>query len=642
MLMRSITSTNRRGGTTPTESFPWAFARVRKTLSRALPCLLVLIACLPALAELPGREAHKADMDLKWYGDAEDVALLASLLNDADARVREQAVCHLGQTRNPEALAHVRNALADAEPAVRLAAVAAAAELRAPGSEQIVRQALASDDMQTVLTAIAAIRAQAWSELADALIARLDHAQPRVRAEALAGLTHLGKPAPPAVLVRLLGDASPALRLRSAENAALAQDPSLVEPLLAAAKSGTPSLAGFALAALGKQLGAKLDQTPAVLDAVNQAARHAHPLVRRGAVWALDNAGLGQRVRLFLDDASPLVRLAAVRAAGRHKAADCTDRLFELMIQAPFDNYLQHWREPPPADPHLAARESLRAIGTDRVAELAAQHLAGLANELKQTEKLYVLATFGKREGAKDMTLVKAARRALLERDAAACAYLLGHTASKRAYELQLDLVRSLPVDCVSVAFLAEALGRIGDKQAVKPLMDVVAVCANNGRLALIAQAAQQPPPLPYSHEVAQAVVEALGRLGDPQAAQHVLGIASVNVSNARLNEAAMAAAMILPQWYGGEHDKAIETYLLTVLKGNGYPAPVQYQAARAAVKLKLKSAIEPLKVLMADRQNDAMIHITSWALSELTGQKVTPPPPNPRPGDWIIRKLRR
>ncbi len=619
-----------------------AFSRVRVVLCRVLPFLLVLIVCLPALAGLPGREAQKGDMALQWYGDAEDIALLASLLSDADPRVREQAVCNLGQTRNPDALAHVRKALDDTEPAVRRSAVLAAAQLRAPLSEQVVRQALTSDDPETVLTAIAAARLQTWRELADALAKCLGHDQARVRVEALACLTHLGKAAEPAVLVRLLGDPSLALRLRAAENAALAQDASLVEPLLAAAGANNPALTGFALASLGKQVGAKLGETPAVLDAVNQAARSAHPLVRRGAVWALDNAALGPRVCPFLDDPSPLVRLAAVRAAGRHKVAQCVDRLFELMVQAPFDNYLQHWREPPSTDPHLAARESLKAIATDRVAELAAEHLAKLADELKEAEKLYVSASFGQRAGAKDMTPQKAMRRALLERNAAACAYLLGRMGNRRGYDVQLDLVKVLPVDCVSTAFLAEALGRIGDKRAVKPLMDVVAVCAHNGRLALIAQAAQQPPPLPYSHEVAQAVVEALGRLDDPQAAPYLLGIASVNVSTARLNEPAMAAAMVLPQWFAGEHAKAIELYLLTVLKGNGYPMAAQYQAARAAVKLKLQSAIEPLRALMDQRHNDAMIHITSWALSELTGQPVAPPPPRPRPGDWIIRKAGR
>ena len=87
------------------------FSRARAVLCRVLPFLLVLIVRLPALAGLPGREAQKGDMALQWYGDAEDIALLASLLSDADPRVREQAVCNLGQTRNPDALAHVRKAL---------------------------------------------------------------------------------------------------------------------------------------------------------------------------------------------------------------------------------------------------------------------------------------------------------------------------------------------------------------------------------------------------------------------------------------------------------------------------------------------------------------------------------------------------
>ncbi|HPK00145.1 MAG TPA: HEAT repeat domain-containing protein [Candidatus Hydrogenedentes bacterium] len=165
-------------------------SEVRSAAARRSICFALIVSCfvlltpLPALAGLPGREAQKDDMALQWYGDAEDIALLASLLSDADPHVREQAVCNLGQTRNPDALAHVRKALDDTEPAVRRSAVLAAAQLRAPLSEQVVRQALASDDPETVLTAIAAARLQTWRELADALAKCLGHDQARVRVEA--------------------------------------------------------------------------------------------------------------------------------------------------------------------------------------------------------------------------------------------------------------------------------------------------------------------------------------------------------------------------------------------------------------------------------------------------------------------------
>ena len=366
--------------------------------------LIPLVSATAAAAETRLPQPHLVDqrIPLRSFGDADDVRLLASLLDDPDPRVREHATADLGTTDNPTALPHIRRGLADANLEVRQAAVTAAAQFPPRLSAKIVTAALADPDARMVWTALRAAVELSLKSAAPQLRALLARDAPALRMSALKTLTRLALPAEAGSLKTLLSAPSPAVRLAAAENASLlapADAGGALADLTRLARRGTPAVRGAALAAMGK-----LDPTTAA-ELADNASEHTNPLVRRGAVRAFQHAGRKNRIRTFLADPSPMVRLAAVRAAGKLKCADCAEPIFTILLDAPFDDWFEKplQRTPPAGDLHLAAREALESIATPQIAQLAARALAGTSAELVDRENRRVKVQYFK--GAYDWSL---------------------------------------------------------------------------------------------------------------------------------------------------------------------------------------------------------------------------------------------
>jgi len=372
----------------------------------ARACQAVLALALAAGAALAGpgaekklAEPHLADgrVPVELFGSDRDVRLLGALLAEDDALAREQAAIDLGRTRNPRALPHLRRALNDPEPKVRSAAASAAAEFPADLAGPIVLAALTDarggdrDPVRsraarrTVWSVLAAVRTLSLRSAGGRVGALLADDDPALQADALATLTHLGLPAEADSLRKLLASRSTFVRLRAVENAMLAPKARarvLAGELAKLAAGDVAAVRGSAVAALAK-LG-----LPSADENIERARRDPNLLVRRGAVRALAHAGRADAIGEFLRDPSPAVRLAAIRAAGTLRCADCAASLFTLMCDAPYDDYFEapYDRPPPPGDAHLAARAALQALATDEVARLAAARLARLAPDLIRRE----------------------------------------------------------------------------------------------------------------------------------------------------------------------------------------------------------------------------------------------------------------
>lgn len=291
-----------------------------------------------------------------YFGDEQNVRLLGELLKDEDSSVREQAARDLGQTHNIKAMPLLAQAAKDKSPDVRAAAVAAAMEYGMADFAQMILQALSDEDKTVVLSACRAAVYCQLPQAKDSLVKSMDRPDGAVQLAAIEAMTALKLAAPADKLQAATKSPSVSIRRAVAMNALLLtadQAAKLLADIAVMADKDQPAVREAALAVLGKFA---LDANRA---AIEQARKDANPLVRRGAVEAYRNAAQAGVMKEFLADASPLVRLAAIRGAGDLKAQDAVAGLFE-QLQSVEDELS-----------HMAARESLRQIGMQEVAVAA-------------------------------------------------------------------------------------------------------------------------------------------------------------------------------------------------------------------------------------------------------------------------------
>ena len=547
-----------------------------------------------------------------FFGDADNVRLLAGLLRDDDPVVRERAVRDLGRTGNFLALERLREAVKDDSPGVRATAVIAAEELAAPESPELVRQGLRDGEASVLVQAAGAAARTKLAGAGAELRALLDHRDGLVQEAALSAMTRASLSADADKLRGLLRHEYRPVRLRAAENAALLdKGDTLVDELKRLAAQDAPAVREAAVAALGKLAIADA----AAVAAIEQARKDASPLVRRGALRAYTLARRTDRVRPFLDDASPLVLLAAVKSAGELKIADCGPRVLEVMLATGDD------------DLRRAAKLSLRQIGTPAVAEQAGAALRGLLPKL-----LAVYAGSG--VGA------PLRQHEIIEQNVAACCWLLGELKSKAGSESMLELFSKLPVSAEVLGEVAMAMAKFGDRQVVPAMAAMLQTCAENGQLALAAMLAGAPPPKPWNENVACALTEALATFNAPEGLPAMVSLATVKVSFARLQKAPAAVARVLPALVREDNRATIEKLILELLYDVAYSDATRFESLKVAGKLKLAAGRPAMeKMLTTERSSKLLIHAAAWALQELTGQTPALPEPKANQDDWIIRR---
>ncbi|HUU58364.1 MAG TPA: HEAT repeat domain-containing protein [Phycisphaerae bacterium] len=580
------------------------------------------------IAEPHASPAAGGGVDRETFGNARNVELLAALAKDPSPVTRETALRDLGKTHNRAAIPHLQAGLKDENVNVRCAAAAAAADFDPRLSGGLILDALRSDQEQLVTTGLRCVRDLKLRSEADAVRELLRRsAQPDVQAAALYTLTRLDLPAGEDDLARLLAARSTVVRLRACENALLRTAPRKLTPaLLAIARRDSSAVRAAAMAALGKFDYASLS------DLLDEAAGSKDPLVRRGALWAHRHAAKADRIRPFLDDPSPAVRLAATRAAGDLRCGDCAGRLIELLLEVR-DGLA-----------HQSARAALRQIGADALADRIAGALKRQARALLEINEVASPWSRGdkrltRQDGEAFETVDR--KRTLLQRNVGSCCRLLGEFKATAGLEDQIALLKDLPADSPVLAEAAPALARIGDPRAVKPLLDLLNTCQENGVQILRDRLGMRAPTVPYDEQVTGAVARALADLDARDAAPTILKIIRTNVAGMRVPIASGHAVYALPKLTGSDNRKDVEKAVLDMMRDKSYGRFGKFQAAKAAGKLKMESALDDLnRILYQERDGRQMMHAAAWAIQYITGKTPEIPDPTVKQGEWIITTI--
>jgi len=585
----------------------------------------------------PLKEPFAADKmrAMETYGGADAVKLLAGLLADRDPLVRQRAVRGLGQTHNPAALPYIRRAAKDESYAVRCEAVAAAGEFTPEQAGTIVLEALGANRRQVVLAALATAQRMKLASADTRVRALLDRQDKIIRTAALETLSRLGLAATAQRLKPLLASSSPVVRLRAVQNALYlggGDAAQLLEDLRRLARRDVPAVRGAAISALGKF------DFPAAGPLLQKAGGDSDALIRRGAVVGYTHAMQAKHIGAFLDDTSAMVRLAAIRSAGKLKCTDCAARLFELLLLARDEQT------------HLAARRSLGRLGAEAGAVLAAKALKDQYERLGRARSELDIASAKPKSSGDAKAAFENAKRTkdLLTRNIRSCCRLLGDYRSKQGYDLQLQILESEQTDSPLLIDSGEALGKIGDKRAVAPLNNLLGRCAVLGRKYLIEQMKIIPRYVPYHEDVTSSVIVALGRLEAVETVDTMLTIARTRVSalgmELRLNWETACVAKVLPGLIRPGNRAKIEQAVADLLGDGAYGLIARFELAKAAGKLGIRPAVPALeKILQQDRPTRPVMHAAAWAIQQITG--ATPPIGAPRanPGrSWIIRPLGR
>jgi hypothetical protein len=599
----------------------------QRTSAGLIPGLLVvatalLVAAAPLRAQETGAltepvlRVEDGSFYVHYYGDARNVQWLADLLKDPDPLVRERAVMELGQTDNRLAAAPIQSLLKDADLGVRCMALAAIAELEPNLARPLVIESLGAEERTTVLTALRLTGSLRLADSRAAVEKLLTRSDTLIVTSALETLTFLGMPAPAEPLKGLLASPLATVRLRAAQNALLAEPADApVQQLLKIAGADAPQIRACAMAALGKPAYSSVDPLLA------EAAKSPDAALRRGALWGYRYGGKADRVRPFLDgNESPMVVLAAVEAVGELKIAPCAARLAELLPAFRDDR------------DHLAARASLVQIGQDSVPPLVAEGL-------KKIVPVVLHVPGAATEPAKPTDA------GLAVRNVRSFAWILGQYRSKVGLDVQIDLVRKLPVSSLALIDLSWAMGRSGDERTKEPIRAALGVAAANAPSYLVFVRTNMGGHAPFAEAVTASLIDAAGELKDAQAAALILRLAAMDDQGVKLSDSAAAAARVLPLLVNETNRADIEKAVLGMLAEKdryAHGMGCTFEACKAAAKLKLAAAVPLLQQVLADPKvrNRQLIHASAWALGQLTGKIPPLPEPLRYQGQWTIRAV--
>ncbi len=590
----------------------------------------------------------KGELRRRHFGSDRTVRLMGELTlprpgtskpGDIDPLERERAVIDLGLTRNPAALALLGRALSDTDWRVRSAAALALCNFTDAEAAELLVRALkrpdsSSDDLAGALRAARRVK---WPALSGALSRLLEHPAPTVRAEALNALTDLPEAADAETLGKLLVDDNIVVRLAAARNAALAEPDALLASALAKpARRDVPAVRGLCLAALGRQAPEKY------MLLLTAGGSDDNPLVRRGAVAGLTSAGKGERISAFLNDGSTPVRLAAIRGAGKLKRTDCIDRLFKIMPQTP------------PAETHLAARDSLIQIDAP---EITAAKAGRLMEEINP--KYFKL--LGQQKGKMPLAERQQFRRRAnkVRRNLEALSYLLGSAKSTQAYETHLNLLIRVDIRDLLLEQLTVSLGQIGDRRAIGPMTKKLAACADFTEKSLAIMAKSPDVIIVLPEDNSAGLMHAAVAMKVSEALPIMLRFSSMGFGPQRAKRSAWTADMLMPaltdertrpvvveelrrqlnwkyaargcQAGSDEYNKAMSRKF-TALR-------CRFESAKSLGKLKANVALENLRWLLTeDRLERRIMHAAAWAIQEITGRTPHVGLPKPHQGDWIIK----
>ena len=538
-----------------------------------------------------------------FHGGADVVARVGALLDDADPVVRSHAAQTLGRTLNPRALEPLAKALRDADPAVRATAAVSVGYFAGERPDALLVEALNDQDPLVLHSALRVIVEQKRTALAGRVAALLDRRDDAIAAMALQALTALESPVAADRLAPLLRSPSQAVQLQATHHARLLSDArQLVEPLTALAKSQQPTLAGAAIAALGRLA---YDASRPLID---EAAQSDSAVLRRAAALAHGYGGNRQAVVALLDDPSPGVQTAAIEAAGLLKLKDVPASLVKLAFE-----------------------------GSQAQAEAAAAVIvaAGDAAAAQPVADRWRKAIAALRGGS-----LRADEYRRLERQVRIGGQILAQLRSPAGNDVILEILkgRQVKLDEAWLRYVIRTAGFTGDEAVGDALVGRL-----DQAIPLAATALSSPAPVPYSNEVGAEIPLALGRLGRADAIERIDRLIRLGSSGLRLQlepAAAMRAYVLLAG--KGDAEKAAAS-IAAILADADYADEAAYLAAWAAGTLKIPAAVEPLRQIVETRKpHPQVMWAAAWALKQITG--TAPEVGDARtkaPDDWILRPVR-
>jgi HEAT repeat protein len=406
-----------------------------------------------ALKDSDSRVRSEAARALGTFNDQSATDALIGALHDQSADVRVEATFSLGRLKDSRALSPLTLLLTDGDSRVSLAAAESLARLQDPRATRVLIDSLLSADWRVRSRATQVLARIAGEGMLDSAVGPLTIAladkDPVVRYYAAEALVGIGAKAIPSLIQALRSH-----RQSDCDRAARVLwsiGPAAVDPLLGVLqdRTATPEMRTASASALG------MIGDPRAIRGLALLLRDERYFVREQASRALGRIG-EPAVSLLLEMANsstPTTREAAVAALGNTGSKHAIEKVIEAL-----------------SDSNANVRSAaVRSLG-ESASQMAVSHLMALLRDESSALRAQAAASLGR----------------------------LGHLSLP-------SLVSALKDPKPSVRQLAaEALGDIGSKDAVAPLIELIASDQSGAR---------------------PEAIEALGKIGDPAAVGTILSV---------------------------------------------------------------------------------------------------------------------
>ncbi|HKP85424.1 MAG TPA: HEAT repeat domain-containing protein [Blastocatellia bacterium] len=406
---------------------------------------------ITALKDADSRVRSEAARTLGQLSDESAITALINSLGDSSAEVRVEATFALGRLKDGRAIAPLTTLLTDRDSRVSLAAAESLARMKDPRAVRVLVGSLAEPDWRVRARAAQVLAHVAGDSAVEPAIVPLARAitdkDPVVRYYAAEALIGIGAKATLPLIEVLRSE-------RESDRARVTRvlwriGPPAVEPLIALVqdKSATPETRSAAAQTLGMIGDVRAIKSLMLL------LRDDRYFVRQQAAFALGQMGDGAIDQLLdaANSSSPATKESAIEALGNFKSPRAVDKLIDAL-----------------SDSNATVRSAaVKALG-----------------ETSSERALTPLLSMLKDESS---ALRSQAAAALARLGQVALTGLIGSLRDNRPYVRQLA---------------AEALGDIGSKEAVAPLVELIAADQSGARAEAI---------------------EALGKIGDPAAIGPIL-----------------------------------------------------------------------------------------------------------------------
>jgi HEAT repeat protein len=475
-----------------------------------------------ALSDGDSRVRAEAARTLGQFTDRGATDALIAALGDQSPDVRAEATLALGRSNDSRAIGPLASLTSDRDPRVSLAAAESLARLRDPRATRVLIDSLANPDWRVRSRAarvLSRVAAEGTLDQAAKPLARvLADDDPVVRYYAAEALAGIGAACVPAV-IELMRSSRDADRDRAARVLWRIGAPA-VEPLIAVLQErGSPAeMRAAAATTLG------LIGDVRAIKALALVLKDDRYFVRQEAAVALGRMG-APALELLLEMAAsstPATREAAIEALGSAGTSRALDRVIEAL-----------------GDQNQNVRQAaVRALGGSS-SERAVPHLIAVLRDESSTLRAQARASLARLGQVAVQALIGALKDPKPSvRQLAAEA--LGEIGSRDAVVPLIELITTDQSGARAEA--VEALGKIGDTSAIPPILSVLRAGSVAVRKKAVAALAKLRDARAFdaliaaltdqNEEVRQAAASGLGELGDDRSIAHLERLADKDASS--------------------------------------------------------------------------------------------------------------